>query len=178
MSLKPFPIVGLVKGQQTNVKPAMLPENAWQILENAYTFRERELKREGTALLGRLQREFSSFPATIVLNGSAIGHLITGFSLQTNADIVPGTLSITDATSGLIYSDPAADGVLVTVPPNAGHINYATGEIFISGGAGNTIYGSFDYHPNLPVMGIVQRELAALNVTCLCWPCPDAFGAT
>ena len=51
MSLKPFPIVGLVKGQQTDVKPAMLPENAWQILENAYTFRERELKREGTQLL-------------------------------------------------------------------------------------------------------------------------------
>ena len=64
MSLKSFPIVGLTKGLKTDVKPAMLPDQAFALLQNAYTFRERELKREGRQLIGRLTRTFTNIGIT------------------------------------------------------------------------------------------------------------------
>jgi hypothetical protein len=172
MSLKPFPIVGLVKGQQTDVKPAMLPENAWQILENAYTFRERELKREGTQLLGILERQGISVAGLhLNLNTGQSVNLFSGLSLESTSSIVPGSINIVGSTDGTTYTDPSANGVLLATGGTGvgGTINYATGLLTIVAGGGQNITGTFSYFPHLPVMGTVQRELAALNAEQTLW---------
>lgn len=176
MSLQSFPIVGLTEGLQTNVKPAMLPDQAWALLQNAYTFRERELKREGRKFLGRLTR------------------ILTAQSLGTTPAGPPATVTITDifATLGLRTTNPQAEftrGTLVITvgaPDSAtftdngngtftvtgagvaagSYINYVTGKAVLqftalTGGA--TITAAFSYYPTLPVMGIPQRLIPAIN---------------
>ena len=172
MSLKPFPIVGLDKGYQTSVKPAMLPESAWQILENAYTFRERELKREGTALLGILERQGISVAGlNLNLNTGQSVNLVSGLSLGSTASIVPGSINIIGSTDGTTYTDPVANGVLVSTggTGTGGSINYATGLLTITAGGGEAITGTIAYYPHLPVMGTIQREQASINSEQTIW---------
>ena len=58
-ALTPIFVTGYRDGLMKNKKPMLLPEDAWQTLENGYVWRERVLKREGLKLLGRLQRDIS-----------------------------------------------------------------------------------------------------------------------
>jgi hypothetical protein len=82
------------------------------------------------------------------------GNILSAFGLQTNGNIVPGSVTLTDVTAGNTYTDDGL-GVLTGVPGGTGTINYATGAITIAGGAGNTINAvTFNYFPDLPVMGL------------------------
>ena len=92
---------------------------------------------------------------TITLNGSGVGNILTGFSLQSDGNIVPGTVTITDTINANVYTDPALDG---TLSPS-GTINYATGVITIVASAGNTVRVVFRYTPDLPVMGLEELKL-------------------
>ena len=62
MSLQPITILGYDTrgGLQTSKKPFLIPEEAFQKLENAYSYRDQVKKREGIKLVGRLQRDFTS----------------------------------------------------------------------------------------------------------------------
>src|SRR5574338_1191594 len=62
MTLQPISVLGFDNrgGLQTNKKPFLIPEQAFQKLENAFVFRDRTKARDGIKLLGRLQRTFSS----------------------------------------------------------------------------------------------------------------------
>src|SRR5215469_4150043 len=60
-SLQSVLIAGNMKGLQTNVKPWLLPDEAFQYLYNAYVFRDRVKKREAVRSLGRLQRILATF---------------------------------------------------------------------------------------------------------------------
>src|ERR1700684_1103199 len=59
-ALTPFYITGYGKGLQNNKRPFLLPDQAWSTMENAYTWRDRVLKRQGNYLLGQLTRSFST----------------------------------------------------------------------------------------------------------------------
>src|SRR3990167_778100 len=102
-------VVGpLTKGLRNDVTAFNIDNDSFPFLVNAYQWRGRVKRKRGTSQLGRLTRYFNSLSTafnpgttTQVLNGSAIGNLITGFAssgIQSNAQIIPGTLSITDAT--------------------------------------------------------------------------------
>ena len=128
-------------------------------LINAYQWRGRAKRKRGTSKLNRLQRFFNSTlvsynsgSTTITLDGSGQGNVLTGFSLQTNGNITPGTVIITDTISAIVYTDPAMDG---TLSPS-GTINYATGDITIVAAAGHAISVVFRYYPDLPVMGLEE----------------------
>lgn len=58
--MQPFTIAGSDAGLQTNKKPSLLPDKAFPVLENAYVWRDRVVKRKGLELLGRLRRTFSN----------------------------------------------------------------------------------------------------------------------
>ncbi len=156
-------VVGPIdKGLKTNVTPFNIDNDSFPILINAYQWRGRVKRKRGTSLLCRLQRFFNSSSvsyiaaasSTITLDGSGNGNLITGFNLQTNANIVPGSVTITDSAAR-VYTDPAMDG---TLNPS-GTINYATGAIVIVASAGLTITAIFRYNPQLPVMGLEEINL-------------------
>ncbi len=161
-------IVGPInKGLKTDREPFYINNDSFPQLINAYQWRGRVKRKRGTSLLGRLKRYFNSnnasytpggvVPYTITLNGSGVGNLLSGtysngtssFSLQTNGNIVPGSVTIT-APGPTIYTDPAMDG---TLSPT-GSINYATGQITIAAQANQPVFASFNYYPDLPVMGL------------------------
>lgn len=144
-------LIGPMERGLRNDRSAFTIDNeSFPTLVNAYQWRGRIKRKRGTSLLGRLQRFFDSDPDTITLDGSGNGNLITGFSLQSDASIVPGTIIIVDTISATVYTDPSMDG---TLSPS-GTINYASGDVVIAASAGNTITASFTYYPTLPVMGL------------------------
>lgn len=149
------------KGLRTDRTAFNIDNDSFPTLINAYQWRGRIKRKRGTSLLTRLERYFdstiSSFGSivTITLDVSGNGNLISGFSLQPNSNIVPGTVTLTGSTGPVTYTDPTMDGYLTptgTGGPNT--INYSTGAIHIPAQASSTISAQFNYYPVLPVMGI------------------------
>jgi len=147
------------KGLRNDVTPFNIDNESFPKLLNAYQWRGRVKRKRGTSLLVILQRFFNSNNpsygsiASFNLVGGA-GNLITGFALQTNANIVPGTLNLTIAAA--TYTDPNRDGTIFrnAVLDVGSSINYSTGAIVIAGGGVNAVSGTFNYYPSLPVMGL------------------------
>lgn len=159
-------IVGPInKGLKTDRLPFVIDNDSFPVLINAYQWRGRLKRKRGTSLLCRLTRAFiSSIPSyssitTIILDGSGIGNILTGFSLQANGNIIPGTVSLT-SSSTITYTDPTMDGFLTPTGTNGPNtIIYSTGVVTIPAEAGNTITATFFYYPNLPVMGLEDLSL-------------------
>ncbi len=149
-------VVGPIdKGIRNDVTPFNIDNTNFLQLINAYQWRGRVKRKRGTSLLGRLTRFFASLNAaygsitTIPLAAiTGAGNLLTGFDLEANGNIVPGTVTITVGAN--IYTDPAMTGALSP----SGIINYTTGAISIFIEAGNNASAVFTYYPTLPVMGL------------------------
>ena len=152
-------VVGPInKGLKTDRTAFVIDNDSFPMLLNAYQWRGRVKRKRGTTMLGRLTRFFNSTStayspmATFALVAGA-GNLLTGFSLQSNGSIVPGSVTITDTNSGNVYTDNSL-GVLTGVPAGSGTINYASGAITITGGGTHPISAVFNYYPDLPVLGL------------------------
>ena len=154
------------KGLNTSRTPFVIDNDSFPVLQNAYQWRGRVKRKRGTSFLGRLTRFFNSTqpsynPASIVIvlgvGGSA--NILTGYNLEINGNIVPGSVSIVNLTVPQTYTDPGLDGILVGSIGGSGTINYATGAITITGGVGNSIYSVFLYFPDLPVLGLEDLTL-------------------
>ena len=153
-------VVGPVnKGLRNDRTPFVIDDDSFPVLLNAYQWRGRVKRKRGTSLLGRLTRYFNSANISYgsITSFSLIagaGNILTSFSLQSGGNIVPGTVTLTDSTSGDVYTDDSL-GDLIGVPAGTGQINYATGAITITGGGTDTITTvSFLYTPDIPVMGL------------------------
>jgi len=159
------------RGLRNDVTAFNIDNDSFPTLINAYQWRGRVKRKRGTSLLNRLRRFFDStsvtynpLGTTIILDGTSSGNLITGFGLDTispNASIAAGFVSINDTTSGNIFTDPNADGILAGAPAGTGTINYATGAFTLTAGAapGDVITANFNYYPILPVMGLKDLNL-------------------
>jgi hypothetical protein len=176
MSLQPINIFGFDNrgGLQNNKKPAWIPDNAFQRLENMYAWRDRLKKREGLKYLGRLQRNLTDqtlgttsagTPYTFTLN-----NIFTQLSIpEPNPELVPMTLVITVAAPDTAsFTDLGNGNFSVTGHGVAAgsYVNYVTGKVvlkFSSTTGGAAITAALSYYPALPVMQIDQRELAAFN---------------
>jgi hypothetical protein len=162
------------KGIQTDKLAFNVDNDAFPVLQNAYQWRGRIKRKRGTSLLNRLRRYFNSTslsytgvnPPYLITLVAGAGNLLTGpyvnstplsFALQTNGNIVPGTVTITDTITSTVYTDPAMNG---TLSPG-GTINYATGAFTIPGGGTHTVSAIFNYYPDLPVMGLEDLVLKA-----------------
>jgi hypothetical protein len=161
--LQPFTIAGYTSGLQTDKKPFLIPDKSFSVLENAYVYRERVIKRQGLELVGRLTRTYTSTDIGIELTDGYV-NLISYYGLEPTATIVPGSVSF--GFAGNQYNDPLINGILAGNPAGSGYIDYATGDIQLSsfppGLFGGALHG-LKYYPNLPVMGIESRELSTIN---------------
>lgn len=157
----PLKITGVQGGLVQEREEFLLPDDAYPILKNAYTWREKLLRKKGYRLLGRLRRNIENLSL-----GNSSGDPWTfnlkdffDLSLEPNAQLKEGSLRIFIDTVELIDQ---GNGILETDPPSfvSGLINYSTWQVTITGSLSNlntTI--NFSYFPCLPVMGIRTREL-------------------
>jgi hypothetical protein len=155
-------------GLTTNREPFVIDNNAFPYLVNAYQWRGRIKRKRGTSFLCRLERYFDSTIksygniSTLTLS-SGTANLFSSFQLQLTGNIVPGSVVINNVTVAQSYTDPSSNGILVGSLGGSGTINYATGDITISGGGSNVIRAKFLYYPGLPVMGIEDFIIASSN---------------
>ncbi len=153
----PLKITGMTTGLVQQREEFLLPDDAYPTLQNAYVWRERILRKKGYELLGRLQR------SVVVSNALIAGsiNLISSLSLETTASIVLGSINLVGSIDGSTYTDPNMDGTLLATggTGTGGTINYSTGVLTITLGAGQTMTGTIQYYPGLPVMGIRTREI-------------------
>ena len=154
-----YPSGGLTQDR----KPALLANEAYSKLENAYVWRERTKKRDGEVPIGRLQRSLS---ISATLTAGSYNLLTSVIATETAASITPGTVNIVGGTDGTTYTDPARNGKLVATggTGTGGSINYATGIITINAGSNQAITGTVDYYPTLPVTGIIKRDISTVGI--------------
>jgi len=160
-------VVGPVnKGLRTDREPFVIDNDSFPTLVNAYQWRGRVKRKRGTSLLGRLNRYFSSGAVTISFDGSGNANLFdfATFPVDANATLVPGSVTIVGSVGSVTYTDPTMDGYLTpTGTGGANTINYSTGAILIPAQATGTATAVFYYYPNLPVMGIEDLILNAVQ---------------
>ncbi len=152
-------------GWRTDRKPFAIDNDSFPVLINAYQWRGRLLRKRGTSKLAHFTRYFaSSLPYSSITSfnlASGAANIFTIFSINSTAQIIPGSVTFIDSTAGNTYHDNG-DGTLTGTPSGTGTVNYATGDISVSGGGSDTITTlSFKYYPNLPAMGLEDFELAS-----------------
>ena len=159
-----YPSGGLTQDR----KPALLANEAFSELTNAYVFRERTKKRDGEVPMGRLSRVFS---AQSIGNSSASPwsfNLYTKLSItpETYAQIAPGSVIITIATLGTPFEDQGNGTLTNATGGNSGTINYLTGAVVLTTtvGAGHATTVTMIYYPMLPSMGILKRDIATTGI--------------
>jgi hypothetical protein len=154
---------GLVK----NVPPWLIPDEAFDYMQNAYVFRGRIRKRYGSSLMGvtqynsRLRSSLSSGgPGVGITDGSgdAVGNVLTILADAGLTLSIGQSFSIGMQQYIIISNTPGVQPMLATM--GSGTFNISTGDYTITGGPVTTaIY----FYPGLPVMGIDQYEVNAVN---------------
>jgi len=159
-----YPSGGLTQDR----KPALLANEAFSDLENAYVFRERTKKRDGEVPMGRLSRIFSSISIGDSSASPWTFNLYTALSItpEANAEIAPGSVTITIATLSTPFIDQGNGTLTNATAGNSGIINYMTGSVTLTTtvGAGHATTVSLTYYPALPVMGILKRDVATFGI--------------
>lgn len=161
---KPIKVTGYATGLVQEREEFLLPNDAYPTLENAFVWRERIKRKQGVRLLGRLRRLLTGQALGNTVAGVFTGNIISILSLESNADIEIGSVTIT--VGAQTFTDPLGNGTLTNGGLGTGTINYATGALNFTtspnlGGTPVTI--TFNYFPRLPVMGLRSRELSGIN---------------
>jgi hypothetical protein len=162
-------IAGYNTGLELSKKPFLIPDKAYEVLDNAYVWREQTLKKTPHKLIGRLKRVIES---QALANTSASVNYSDSITLDdVTGTIVPGSVVLTLAADSIVIKDLAADGTVAitnggTPALSSGTIDYTTGTITLVFDAPLGVGGAtvdYSYHPNLPVMGLRTQEATNIN---------------
>ncbi len=162
-----FLIAPLSPGLTKNMPPWLIPDEAFDYLQNAYVFRGRLRKRFGSRMMGvfptetRLRTSLAAGGAGVGItdgSGNASGNVLTILSDATLTLAVGQSFSIAGEVYTIISAVAGAQAMLATM--GSGTFNISNGAFTITGGpATTTIY----FFPGLPVMGIDQYEINSVN---------------
>ena len=155
-------------GLTQDKKPALLANEAFSDLQNAYVFRDRTKKRDGEVPVGRLSRLFSNESLGVSGASPWTFNIYAKLSIttETNAEIAEGTVNISIVGVATPFIDQG-NGILTNVTPgNSGTINYMSGSVTLitTAIAGSAATITFSYFPSLPVMGILRREVSTIGI--------------
>lgn len=153
-------------GLSTGLTAFNIDNDAFQTLQNAYIWRQRLKRKRGTQLLGRLEIQVvgvsignTSLTGTIGLNIFSTLTIPATYQLS-----IPGFSVTVNSMPANIYTDPLGNGDLVGSVSGTGTIDYITGDLAIIGSADSTAATiTFNYYPSLPVLGLEDFEVGAIN---------------
>lgn len=168
---KPLKITGPQTGLVQEREEFLLPDDAYPVLENAYIWREQIKRKLGFEGLQRLRRVFSavslgnSVAVTWSFNlFSTVSPVIPKSTTELLAQIEPGSLVISLNAGAVILTDQGNGTLTSPTPATSGTVNYITGDIVVHDALGIVpATASFNYFPGLPVMGLRNRDIQAVN---------------
>lgn len=156
MAYDKFLVAPLSSGMQTNVKPFLISDDAYTVLNNAYNWRSRIRKRFGTryingaveASIRQLSSRVRIAVATTDINGDAAG-IVPGSIRKVGQLFSIDTIIFTVNALGT----PA--NLLQTTPITTATYDTSTGAfVFVGAPALTTVY----FYPAEPIMGIFSYE--------------------
>lgn len=168
--MQPLPIKAFTTGLQTNLKSNIIPDDAFQVMNNAYIENAQVKRRLGPSLVGRLRRAFTGQALGNTTAATTTLNIFTVLGItDANRQLAPGSLSITIAAPNAATFTDNGDGTFTVTGAGVvanSWVDYKTGDISLSvspyGGAA-AITANYAYYPSNPVMGIFQREVTGIN---------------
>lgn len=171
MAYTPYLIANYSTGLDKELQPWLLPDDAQEELFDGDVYRGVLFKRSGYTPLATGQRGGAPYCESRIVNRitteqarTSVGVLVTGngtpgpytFQIQ-NTPVRRGTVTIT--AGGQTATDNGVGGFTTAPAGGSGTINYTTGAVtitFLNNVAGGTqLTVTYDYHPGLPVMGLM-----------------------
>src|SRR5271157_1655710 len=165
-----FLIAPFEEGLRTDLRPWLIPDEAFEELYNAYVWRGRVRKRFGGHLMGvgssgtltapllsRLRVQVGVTPASGPINGALPGTVFNPGQQISIGDNIFTILTGTAGTNDMLSTNAGATGTLTIVggpPPSASYSITIPGEP-----AAIPIF----FYPGLPVMGLANYELGPVN---------------
>jgi len=151
-------------GQQNNVKPWLIPDQAFSQLNNAYVFRGRVRKRFGSrwigenSLVSRLRINIGTITAGALAGNIATLLVDAGFTAEVGQSFSIGDIIFT------VYNPAAGDQQMLRSDNSvsAATYNLVTSGFNITGVALPDATDVF-FYPNLPVMGLLTYEQNSIN---------------
>lgn len=155
-------------GYETDREPFLIDNKAFPVLNNAYVWRGKAIRKRASSFLGRLQRALTSQNLGNTTGGGTFsGNIFTILGITADspdASLVLGSLAITVGATTFAEASPP-DGTLVGTPGGSGTINYATGLLTLTGApAATAVIITFSYYPDLPVMGLRTFDTGTINL--------------
>ena len=159
-----FMIAPINTGMQTDLKPWLIPDDAFSSLINAYVFRGRVRKRFGTTLMNQsvasgVAQQYSRFRVLLGNTNSMTGNFTATVPGTINSSFFGQMFSVGDD----MFTVPAVGNPVTMLTTSA----TATGTFDTTSGAlsivGETISTPVYFYPGLPVMGLVTYEDAEIN---------------
>jgi len=157
-----FMIAPLASGLQTNLKPWLIPDDAFELLRNAYVFRGRVVKRFGARLMEGSSASIVGYEQLASRLSIKIG--TTNAGTGNFAATVPGAIFEVGQMFSIgtqIYTvyQTGAPAAMLTTGAGSGTYNTTTGAVAITAGPLNTdVY----FYPAQPVMGLISYEQECL----------------
>ncbi len=155
MVLKSFLIGPLEEGQQNNIEPFYLPEDAYFELQDAYVWRGRVRKRFGYSLIGsndlnsRLRIDLGDTDGSGNISVTVPGTIFeVGQMFSIGSEIF--TVNVTGTPANMLDTGAATTATY----------NTTTGALVINGAAATT---ACYFYPAQPVMGLRVREGSSVN---------------
>lgn len=161
-----FLIAPINTGYETDLKPWLIPDDAFPTLENAYVFRGRIRKRFGSLLMGTInQSRFRINIGTTDVNGNIVFTTLPGIILKPGAQFTAGNVTFTVTTVPSVVGNAAT---LSTTSPFVGTVRLnSTGpnvyQFRITGGVAVITPVTVYFYPAEPVMGLTNYEVGPIN---------------
>jgi len=157
-----FMIAPLNSGQQTDLKPFMIPDDAFAELTNAYIFRGRVRKRFGSQLMNQsvadsVKQLYSRLRIEVATTAAVTGNLAA--TIMPGAIWKIGQMFSVGSTMFTVYQ---ANGATWTTGAATATYNTATGSLVITGNSENPSTKVY-FYPTEPVMGLLNYN--ALEVS-------------
>lgn len=159
-------IANFKTGLENDKESHLMDNDAFPTLNNAFLFRKKIIKKRGSLLLNRLERQVTAGALGNTSAGGVVSlGLIATLSLPASSSIAPGTITVTIGAQA--FTEPTiANGTLSNGAGGTGTINYATGALVVNTNpvlAATAATITFQYFPNLPVMGLEDFLTSTIN---------------